>query len=327
MATLVSPPVHDSAAAPSQMLDVWYICDQTLCNFDCPYCVTKPQRLAANKRMWGTDRGAATYRQVLCWLASLPWQLRLRLQTKGEPFISSEFLDGAAWMTTQTNTSFVELATNGSCTASRLRRFAEVADMKRISLWITFHPSETDATRVLGTARLAIKLGASVVVHMLLFPGSEAAVREMQFLCQADGIRTDLTVGVNHNNAYPGLGRMPITETGLDVRDVLRHPILAEAMLRAYTGPMGMPCSAGHDYIFVQSNGDVYPCNPYSRSPSRRMGTALDPEFRPALRSGRFSSCEHGGSCVCKEDYLHLDVTRQASAASKSLSYCETQPC
>lgn len=86
-----------------------------------------------------------------------------------------------------------------------------------------------------------------------------------------------------------------------------------------------MPCSAGHDYLRVFSNGEVYPCSPYRAVVERRLGSALDPGFVPKLRDERSAPCGASGICACKEDYFHLEVARPRLKFNRSLGYYEPE--
>jgi hypothetical protein len=300
-------------------VDVWYVCEQTLCNFDCSYCVTQAPRRQAASNMWLNEGGEVRYRAIVEWLAALPWRLRLRLATLGEPFVSSQVLAGAAWLSKQKNIEFVELLTNGSFRHEQFRRFADQADVSRITLWITYHPTEIEAERVVEAAAFARSLGAFVVVHGLLFPDSVAAISHMKQLCQERDLLCDVTAGHNYNAAY-GEAEYLVLGSGHQALSQYRHQAALQAMLAANQGARGRPCSAGHDYFHIRPSGDVYPCSPYSSNPQHRMGSALDPTFVPQLRAG-YSPCEALGPCGCKEDYLHLQIARSSLQMGPSLGY------
>jgi len=302
-------------------VEIWYVTDQTLCNFDCSYCVTQKTRRRAQQRMWESDESAARFRAILGWLASLPWQLRVRLQTLGEPFVSREFLDGAAWLSRRQNLEFVELVTNGSFRQAQFDQFSRDADIARLSLWMTYHQTEIELERLVTNAVFAKERGASVVVHGLLFPENLADIERMIAMCAERGIPTDVTVGHNYNDVYKGRGYLPVLSQNSEALAFYREGNAAEAMLAAHNGPLGLPCSAGHNYLFVNRRGDVFPCQPYSHIPTEPLGSALEPGFVPRLRQGAYSPCEHKGACVCKEDYLHLRQVREVLSMSRSLGY------
>ena len=303
----------------SDAVDIWYVTDQTLCNFDCSYCVTQKTRRRAEQRMWESDESASRFRKILGWLGTLPWQLRVRLQTLGEPFVSREFLDGAAWLSRCPNIEFVELVTNGSFRQAQFDQFAQNADIARVSLWITYHQTEIDLDRLIANALFAKERGASVVVHGLLFPENLTDIEAMIDRCSERGIPTDVTVGHNHNDVYKGRGYLPVLDSNSEALAFYRQGIAAEAMLAAHNGPLGLPCSAGHNYLFLNRRGDVFRCRPYAHQDP--LGSALEPGFVPRLRQGGYSPCEHKGACVCKEDYLHLGRARQVLNMGRSLGY------
>jgi MoaA/NifB/PqqE/SkfB family radical SAM enzyme len=308
----------------TKAVDVWYVCDQVLCNFDCPYCSTQLARRAGGRRVWAAGDSADRYRAVLGWLAGLPWRLRVRLQTLGEPFASKEFLRGAAWLCAQSNIDFVELVTNGSFTSRQFRGWAATCSMDRISLWITYHHTEIAAETLVTNARMAQDVGAFVVVHALVFPDNLQAIEHLVELCKEAGLRTDVTIGHNFNGAYPRNGLLAILETEPRVLvSMYRHTAALRTMVTAHRGPKGEPCSAGHDYIRIYPDGGVYPCAPYRGLPSKQIGSALDPDFVPVLRAEAYAPCEADGLCGCKEDYLHLRTARSVLRFPKSLGYYE----
>jgi MoaA/NifB/PqqE/SkfB family radical SAM enzyme len=308
----------------SDQVDIWYVSDQTLCNFDCAYCVTQPQRRDAGKRMWLADDGAERFRQIVQWMAGLPWRLKVRLQTLGEPFVSTEFIKGAAWLTRQRSIEVVELVTNGSFRAEQFRRFAAEAEVSRLSLWITYHPTEISAEQLVEAAALAQSLGAFVVVHSLLFPDNREVVARMRALCEERGIRTDVTAGHNYNGAFGSADYVVVAADDPLLRDNYRHETVMNAMLAAHRNTRGLDCSAGHDYLFVKANGDIFPCLPYGRAGlPLRLGSALQAGFVPPLRRETYAPCQNDGRCSCKEDYLHLKVVHSTLRTRKSLGYYE----
>jgi MoaA/NifB/PqqE/SkfB family radical SAM enzyme len=301
-------------------IDVWYLCDQSLCNFDCAYCVTQPSRRSAHDNLWVSPDGATRFRRVLSWLAGLPLRIRVRVQTLGEPFVSRDFLDGAAWLTRQENVEFVELVTNGSFRQEQFGQFAEKADPARLSLWMTYHPTQIGLERLIESARTARALGASVVVHGLLFPDTIDEIKNMVAQCAKADIPADVTAGHNYNGAYADRGYVPILEDH-QALSMYRDDAVRAAMAQAHKRVYGAPCSAGHDYLYIGPDGGVYPCSPYARASQHFMGSALDPAFVPALRPGPCTPCENKGMCTCKEDYLHLTSVRSILQMGRSLGY------
>ena len=307
---------------PGGAIDVWYVCDQTLCNFDCAYCTTQPPRRAAGSRMWLGDKGEARYRRILEWLSALPWRIRIRLQTLGEPFVSPVFLSGAAWLSAQPNVDFVELVTNGSFTPRQFRQWATTCVIDRITLWMTYHHGQIRPDTLVDHASFAQEAGAFVVLHALAFPDNLDAIEQLVSLAKGAGVRTEVTIGHNFNHAYEANGFTPLLETApARLVSLYRHRAALETMLIAHGRPAGQPCSAGHDYIRVYADGGVYPCAPYRDLPGKLLGSALDPGFVPTLRADTYAPCETPGNCSCKEDHFHLKTAHAALSFPRSLGY------
>jgi hypothetical protein len=53
------------------------------------------------------------------------------------------------------------------------------------------------------------------------------------------------------------------------------------------------------------------------------LGSALTPDFVPALRTATYAPCRAEGFCGCKEDHFHLKAARQALLFNRSLGYYE----
>jgi len=296
--------------------------DQTLCNFDCPYCVTQPIRRSVPKKMWGSEDGEDRFKRILRWLANTPWNLRIRLQTLGEPFVSSGFLSGAAWLSQQPNVQFVEMVTNGSFRDEQFHHFATTAEIRRITLWMTYHPTEITAEHLLSRAMLAKSLGAFVIVHCLIFPDTEEKIDFLINLCRKNDIPTDVTAGHNYNGAYGSAGLIPILNANPKALLRYRNKAVLKAMLTAHNDVLGLPCTAGHDYLFIRADGAVYPCGAYALLDHQQIGNVLNPEFKPVIQPGRYSPCTKSGVCSCKEDYLHLQIAKFTLKMGQSLGYC-----
>jgi MoaA/NifB/PqqE/SkfB family radical SAM enzyme len=311
-------------------LDVWYVSDLALCNFDCRYCASgDPDAggLRSRERMWLTDASEARFETVVGFIERIPARsIGLRFQTIGEPFVSETFLRAAARLTRSPRMRFVELVTNGSLLRKRLPAMIEEqnADPEKLSLWITFHHTEIAVDRLVDHASFAADLGAHIVVNALLFADNAEAVRTLAAECQKRGLRTNIDLGLNFNNAYQGEPFVPLMDDQGEGHWPLLLPNrrMAATSLVAVVNPQGLRCSAGHDYVFISHTGDVFPCHAYSKQlPKSRLGSALDPEFRLELRSRRHMGCALVAGCTCKEDYLHLEVAEPGPQRERSLGY------
>lgn len=313
-------------------LDIWYICDLSLCNFDCAYCASgSPEKGGprTRKKMWRDEDSPQRLESILQWIGALPYAVGLRLQTIGEPFVSPEFLAAASDMTTKRNIRFVELVTNGSLLTGGLKRMIDAgADLSKLTLWITFHHTEISPERLVENAIFAARQGAFVVVNALLFPDALEPIARLGELCAAHGLATNVDLGQNFNDAYPNSPFIPLApdENAQALSAHLPDSAMAMIGVVAAAAPLGLNCSAGHDYIFVDRSGDVYPCLAYLRyRPGAKMGCALDPEFIPPLRAMKYAPCAVEKGCTCKEDFLHLEAAA-GPTRERSLGYRPPAP-
>ncbi|MGB6535098.1 MAG: radical SAM protein [Xanthobacteraceae bacterium] len=317
----------DDAALPR--LDVWYCCDMVLCNFDCAYCASGSPDTGGPRsraRMWQDEDSVERFHRILHWIANIPFSVGLRLQTIGEPFASDEFLAAAARMSRQKNVRFVELVTNGSLLTSRLPRMVaeDEADLAKISLWITYHHGEISAERLVENAVFARRMGAALVVNALLFPDTLEPIARLHQLCAENGLVTNIDLGQDFNDAYAGFPFIPLMqdEDILNSSALIENRTMAMISVIAAAAPKGLMCSAGHDYVFIGRRGDVYPCLGYLRYlPNTKLGSALDPDFVPRLRTQAYAPCGIEKGCTCKEDFLHLELAQPGPDRERSLGY------
>lgn len=310
-------------------LDIWYCCDMVLCNFDCAYCASgSPDKEGprSRDRMWQDDDSPERFHRILEWIAKIPFSVGLRLQTVGEPFVSEEFLAAAARMSREKNIRFVELVTNGSLLTSRLpRMIAEHGvDLSKLSLWITFHPTEISVRQLVDNAAYAQRRGASVIVNALLFPDTIERIAELHQLCAANELVTNVDLGQDFNDAYAGFPFIPLMqdEQLLNSTVLIENRNMAMVSVIAAAAPKGLNCSAGHDYIFIGRGGNVYPCLGYLRYlPNSKLGSALDPSFVPSMRAQTYAPCGVATGCTCKEDFLHLEIAQPGPVRERSLGY------
>jgi len=299
-------------------LDIWYVTDAALCNLSCPYCASGANK---NKIIWGAPDGPERIQKITAWIGKLPHRVRLRMQTIGEPFLSKEHLAGAAFLSQQDNVEFVELVTNGTFSPKTFSSFSAQANIKKISLWVTCHFGEVSLEKVVEAARLAQEAGAFVVVNGIIFPDTVEHIRKMVALCKKYSLRSDVSVGNNIQDAYPGKSIIPILDTDQDaLPSLFRNEAALKATLMGHFDKRHQPCSAGHDYIYIHANGDIHPCGP---DPTV-LGSALDPGFKLKLRRARYAPCTVPGQyCTCKEDFMHLQAAESNLKMTRSLGYYE----
>ncbi len=293
---------------------IWYVSAQRLCNFQCSYCVSTGDYAKSNQEDWRSTDEREDFDRIVEWLGTRPFPVQLRLGTLGEPFASHHFLDRAAWLTRQEGVRFVELLTNGALLRRRLPKLSETADMSKVSLWITYHQTEIPLERFIANARFAQEeFGCFVVVNSLLFPSTADGIAELKAAAEDAGLRFNVDLGYdpvvpaqdidNPSRLIPILGE----DDGVDTAHRLGiRPEMLDLTLTAFEDVHHRPCSAGHDYVFIAIDGEVYPCSRYYVLKHGRLGNVLDPGFELPLRADRYQECAARQGCCNKEDFLNL---------------------
>jgi MoaA/NifB/PqqE/SkfB family radical SAM enzyme len=294
-------------------LQIWYVSALQRCNFRCAYCVTGPARLQSREE-WASPMDLSRHCQVLEWIGNLPHPIRIRIASIGEPFVSDAYLDSVAKLSRSGNIEFVEILTNGSYSDPRLMRFAAAADLAKMRFWMTYHPSQIARDRFVRAALLAEERGITVVAHALLFPDTVAEVQALKTDCDRIGLKLHVGYGINFNNSYPGHGFLPILDKPGIPPSVLDMNVGFSAELyKTAEGPHGFPCSAGHDYFYIDPSGGVHRCRTYSLVPGvAPLGSVFDPAFTLKPREELYEKCGVSAPCSCVEDHSHLRSARES---------------
>jgi len=296
-------------------LSVWYVSNLQRCNYTCSYCASgQPvlQKRPGSLPTWAY--GEDVHDRVVDWLIRQPHNIRLRMNSIGEPFISTSYLDSVARLTQSDNISFVEILTNGSFRPSQFDRFAEKCKLSKLSLWMTFHHEFSTPDEIIEAAAYAQDRGAFVVLHTIAFPDNLDAVDRVITLAEARGLKITTGMGIDFNEAY----------NSAHVAPVLDQPNPRALRLANYNDPLGdlhqlsatprgQACGAGHRYFFISAKGDVYPCLTYynSRLSERRLGSVLDADFTFTPRAAPYAPCVAPTRCTCPEDYQNLKAIHE----------------
>jgi MoaA/NifB/PqqE/SkfB family radical SAM enzyme len=299
----------------NELLRIWYVASQRLCNFGCDYCVSTGEWAKDSRHDWRDPDDESNFRRIVEWIANQPSELGVRLAGLGEPFASPSFLSAAAQLSTRSNVRFVELVTNGSLLKRRLKNLRATANLERISLWITHHHTQIGVERFLDNVLAARDLGCFVVVNTLLFPGNVAEVEELRRRTANEGIRFNVDLGYRPD-ADSGTYRRSTEVVPMVSRDEWHRqavslgvdPELLNTNLVALDDCTGRPCSAGYRYFFIGIDGDVYGCSRYYELQHERLGNVLDEGFQLPRRREEWLPCAAPYGCSNKEDFLNLKL-------------------
>src|SRR5437879_4195675 len=302
-------------AVTDGLVKIWCVSSQRLCNFHCPYCVSVNDYAKSNDFDWRRERDRTDFESIVRWIGSRPFRVGVRLATLGEPFTSAAFLSQAGWLTARSNVAFVELLTNGSLLKKRLPTLASTGDIKKISLWVTHHKEISIARLIENAVWAREEYGCFVVVNGLLFPDNASAIGELRSAAEGAGLRFNLDLGYDpatpagaHSQASV-MAPMLRLDGGRDTALRLgANAKLLNVNLIGLENVHQQACSAGHNYLYIGIDGDVYPCSRYYVLKKNRLGNVLDRDFQLNLRQVRWTHCEATCGCCNKEDFLNLQL-------------------
>lgn len=238
----------------SQPVRIWYVAAQRLCNFDCPYCVSVGSWAKSRRYDWKDPGDRDTFTSITGWLGSRPFEVEVRLGSLGEPFASPFFLKRAGWLTRQPGVRYVELLSNACLLKQRLPTIESMANLGKLSLWLTWHDSQMSLEKFICAARFAQEeYGCFVVVNALLFDDSETVKRVKSAALEA-GLRFNVDLGYDPfapSKAFEHTGDAAAAVPLMRTADALSTVVacggdgaLTEVALMGLTSPLGRPCRA-----------------------------------------------------------------------------------
>jgi MoaA/NifB/PqqE/SkfB family radical SAM enzyme len=300
-------------------LKIWYVAPQRLCNFHCSYCVSRGDYSKSNKINWKNPKDIEGFKKVINWISKRPFKIGFRLGSLGEPFTSCDFLDQVAWLTNQKNIQFVELLTNGSLLKEGLQKLQKKgAEFEKLSLWISYHPSQISLDKFIDNARFAQEIyKCFVVVNGIIFPDNIEYIKNLRKATNEYNLRFNLDLGYNptvpsiRNDIFDIDKSIPILKHYPNLNTLIElgmNKKVLQANITAMEKPEGQLCSAGQDYIFIAINGDVYPCSSYCVLKHDKLGNILENENAIQLRPGKWKQCTVKSGCCNKEDFLNLKL-------------------
>ncbi|WP_167529446.1 SPASM domain-containing protein [Bradyrhizobium macuxiense] len=306
-------------SGPPDVLRIWYVAPQRLCNFSCPYCVSTGEWAKDPRTDWRTEQDLQDYKYVVHWLGSRDFPIGLRLASLGEPLTSKPFLAQASWLCCQDNVRYVELVTNGSLLKNRLSLFSAEGRAK-LSLWITYHPTEIGLERFVENVLSARdEFGCFVVVNALLFPNSKRALNELSKTLSGYDVPLNVDLGYI---ADAELGTYTYSDAIVPAsREEEWKRVAAEfgcdeemiaANIAGLDDSLGRLCGAGNGYIFIGIDGEVYPCSRYYDLKIGRLGNILDRTFVLPPARNSWNTCMSKCGCSNKEDFLNLQLVDQS---------------
>jgi len=256
------------------------------CNYGCTYCPFAKR--APRKSMLSADR-AALERFVAWARRAERWQLQVLFTPYGEALIWPWYRQALVELSRVPHVRQVSIQTNGSAPTD----FLDEADLTRVSLWVTYHP--TEITRADFVARIA-------ALHEHGTPLSVGMVASPARIHEAEALRAELPGEVPFwlNAQKPG-----IRFGDEDVARLRALDPMFDLEMRRHRS-RGQACRTGEDVISVNGDGTIRRCHFVDEVLGNLYVDDLSAVLQPR-------TCPRG-TCECWIGYSHLTSLRARNA-------------
>jgi hypothetical protein len=247
-------------------LSVLYRGDLSSCNYDCSYCPFAKRVDSA--AVTALDR--ASLMRFVDWCQHSTLRLRILFTPWGEALVRKHYREAFVRASHMTNVIELGIQTN----LSRAPSWLAQARAANISLWCTYHPSQTTRPRFLHRIQQLQTMGIGFSVGMV-------ALRED--LNEIQAMRHDLD-DLAHSgkaiylwlNAYDGRSAGYYSAADIQMLTAIDpHFAYNNQPMTSFAAD----CRAGHTAISVNAAGDVRPCHFVPRV----LGNLYDGSFERAL--------------------------------------------
>jgi MoaA/NifB/PqqE/SkfB family radical SAM enzyme len=242
-------------------LGVRYQIEYHSCNLDCPYCI-------AHWKDKDNLFDNTNYRSIIEKLKVLPYRTCLRIGVGGEPFTSQEILNGIIDICNSNSNIFgVSFSTNLVASWSRvIEPFLDSLDTGKLGIGCTLHDTVIkDIDGFFEKVRKIKEKGALIFVGLVAIPQRIEMIKEYKLRCSQLGVPLIMNGlignlvgkdGTDSSREFP----QDYTFAELAVLKELWDTPHSYMMLLEGCETKGMICSAGHNYIYINHKGDIFPC-------------------------------------------------------------------
>lgn len=264
----------------SLKLSILYRGPLSSCNYDCHYCpFAKRHETAAELK---TDRLALE--RLVDWVKGRREDaLSLFFTPWGEALTRRWYQSAICELTRLPQIEKVAAQTNLSYDL----QWIENANVSRLALWCTFHPSQTTRSRFLSQSRRLTELG---VAHSVGAVGLPDDLPEIERLRAELPYNIYLWVNAAKSSSVDYRGELLDRFTAID-------PLFQ--LNTQYHASLGRSCRCGSSVISVDGAGDIYRCH-FIKQP---LGNIYEPGFADTLVDRPCSN----QTCGCHIGYVHMD--------------------
>ena len=271
-----------AASHDASTLEPWSILYRgplSSCNYACDYC---PFAKTRNTRRELEDDKRKLDRFIDWVQAQAPRSIGVLMTPWGEALIRRSYQSGLARLSHMAHVRRAAIQTNLSCPLG----WTEQADLDKLALWTTFHPTQTTLERFVARCRELDSRGVRYSVGVVGFKEAFAQIEQLR-----DALSPDVYLWVNAYKRQPGY------YSEEDLARVERVDPLFRYNTRHHVS-RGKACRAGHTTFSVDGDGVARRCH-FLKTP---IGHIDEPGFAQRLKP---SPCE-ADTCGCYIGYVHL---------------------
>ncbi len=268
---------HSNANDPSRHLTILYRGPLASCDYDCAYCPfakrrDSPEQLRADR---------AALERFVDWVRAQRHGVSVLFTPWGEALVRSWYRRALVELSRLPHVGRAAIQTN----LSHRINWTSDADLDRLALWTTYHPSQVPHERFVGRCRELVDRGVRF---------SAGVVGQPEHLSAAIRLRADLPADiylwVNAAEGHTYTDAEAAAWTAID-------PLFDHS--RTPHPSRGLPCRTGVTVVSVDGDGTVRRCHFVPTV----LGNLYDDSFRAALRP---RGCPLD-RCDCHIGYVHLE--------------------
>jgi sulfatase maturation enzyme AslB (radical SAM superfamily) len=302
-------------------LRIRYEIDYWNCNLDCPYCIVKSGRPA------GHSFDIEGFRTSLLRIKELPYNTCLHFGFKGEAFTSREILEEIKNLCNEENNLFgVSFLSNIQTDWDKvIGPFLGSVNTEKLGMGCTLHDSViTDIDGFFCKVKKISESGVKVYVTYVALPNVIPKIREYKERCEDIGVPLIMNSLIGKFGGVQGLDPEKIypdsyTKEEKELLKTLWDTPHSYKLLVEACSPRGMSCAAGRNYIYIDPQGNVFPCN---KMRERFMGNILKDKIE-FQKNDSICACDR---CLCGNQNQALRIVDRYYTRTRNIRIYHPRP-